>query len=142
MKTYCIFAKPGDSAATSAVFVPDGFSWAGFVFTGLWALWNRMWIVAALVIAVMLLAGLLSPELQFAVSLGLSLVLGVFASELRHWSLARRGFVEIGTSHGDNAEEAELRFYAQRNPRALRIPKLAQVTAMDHEPLGLFGAKS
>ena len=142
MKTYCIFAKPDDSAATSAVFVPDGFCWAGFALTGLWALWNRMWIVAALVIAVMLLAGLLSAELQFAVSLGLSLVLGVFASELRHWSLARRGFAEIGTSHGDTAEEAELRFYAQSSPRALRIPKLAQVTAMDHEPLGLFGAKS
>ena len=59
MKTYCIFAKPDDSAATSAVFVPDGFSWAVFVFTGLWALWNRMWFVAALVIAYLLVAMLL-----------------------------------------------------------------------------------
>ena len=31
----------------------DGFSWAAFVLTFLWALWNRMWIVAAVILAVM-----------------------------------------------------------------------------------------
>ena len=47
MTTYAIYAKPSDRNAEDAIFVPDAFSWGGFVFTGFWALWNRMWIVGS-----------------------------------------------------------------------------------------------
>ena len=30
------------------MFVPEGFAWAGFIFTFIWALWHRLWVVAAL----------------------------------------------------------------------------------------------
>ena len=56
MTTYSIYARPDDRGAADAIFLPDGFSWRAFVFTWIWALWNRMWIVAGLALSVMLIA--------------------------------------------------------------------------------------
>jgi hypothetical protein len=132
-----------------AVFVADGFSWAALLFTGFWALWHRMWIVAAIVFAVMVagsyggLALGAPDELITGVNLALSLLLGAEAQDLRRWSLARRGFREIATVGGGNIEEAELRFFAVNlrqhgGPPAAGIPAPRVPPAADREPLGLF----
>ena len=52
MAIYSIFRKAG-APRDEAVFVKEGFSIAAFVLTFLWALWNRMWVVAAVILAVM-----------------------------------------------------------------------------------------
>ena len=138
MTTYSIFAKPEDRNAQDAIFVSDGFSWGGFVFTGLWALWNRMWIVGAIVISVSLLGSALPPALQLLLSLAVSVLMGLHGNDLLGWSLARRGFREIGLSSGDNLEEAELRFYGD----AAENPSASSPALKDFDALGLFGAKS
>ena len=46
MAIYSIFRKAG-APREEAVFVKEGFSIAAFVLTFVWALWNRMWVVAA-----------------------------------------------------------------------------------------------
>ena len=48
MAIYSIFRKAG-APRDEAVFVKEGFSIAAFVLTFLWALWNRMWVVAAVI---------------------------------------------------------------------------------------------
>ena len=138
MTTYSIYAKPEDGYAQDAIFVPDGFSWGGFVFTGLWALWNRMWIVGAIVISVSLAGSALPPALELLLSLAVSVLMGLHGNDLLAWSLARRGFLEIGLSSGDSLEEAELRFYGNEFDAPTAHP-LAQT---DFDALGLFGAKS
>ena len=140
MTTYSIYAKSNDTTAADAIFLSDRFSWAGFVFTWVWALWNRMWIVGSIALAMMLVAAVLPSQLQFLLSLGASILLGLHGNELLGWSLARRGYSEIGLSNGRSLEEAELRFYAD----GVRIPTRTPTPTMpsDHDMLGLFGTKS
>ena len=138
MTTYSIFAKPEDRYAQDAIFVSDRFSWGGFVFTGLWALWNRMWIVGAIVISVSLTGSALPPALQLLLSLAVSVLMGLHGNDLLAWSLARRGFREIGLCSGDSLEEAELRYYGD----AAEIPSESSLALKDFDALGLFGAKS
>ena len=138
MKTYAIYAKPNDRNAEEAIFVPEAFSWGGFVFTGFWALWNRMWIVGAIVLSIALLGSALPPALQLLLNLAISIFMGLHANDLLGLSLARRGFSQIGLSNGRTLEEAELRFYAD----GASVPSLPAPVFKEFDALGLFGAKS
>lgn len=138
MTTYSIYAKANDRAAAEAVFLPDSFSWGAFVFTWVWALWNRMWIVAVIVLSLMFIASALPAVPQFLLSLGVSIVMGLHGNDLLGWSLSRRGHSEIALINGGSLEEAELRFYAD----ATEAPKPASPLPVTHDVLGLFGSKS
>lgn len=138
MTTYSIYAKANDAAAADAIFLPDGFSWGAFAFTWIWALWNRMWIVAVLALAAVTAAAILPPVQQALLVLGLSVFMGLHGNDLLGWSLARRGFSEISLSHGSSLEEAELRFYSDETKPVVMAPPLP----VDHDTLGLFGARS
>ena len=138
MTTYAIYAKPSDRNAEDAIFVPDAFSWGGFILTGFWVLWNRMWIVSAIVIAILFVGTALPPTLQFLVNVAVSVFLGLYGHDLLGWSLARRGYSEIGLSNGSSLGEAELRYYADD----VSTPSLPSPAFNDFDALGLFGTKS
>jgi len=77
---------------------------------------------------------------QYLLSIGVSILMGLHASDLLGWSLARRKYVEIGLSNGASLEEAELRFYAgDADVPALHAPTVLPAA---HDVLGLFGARS
>jgi hypothetical protein len=138
MTTYAIYAKPSDRKAEDAIFVPDTFCWGGFILTGFWVLWNRMWIVSSIVIAVLFIGTALPTILQFLVNVGVSVFLGLHGHDLLGWSLKRRGFSEVGLSAGNTLEEAEFRFYAE----GLSTPSFPSPPLKEFDELGLFGAKS
>ena len=138
MTTYAIYARSNDRKAEDAIFVPDAFCWGGFILTGFWVLWNRMWIVSSIVIAVLFLGTALPAGLQFLVNVGVSVFLGLHGHDLLGWTLKRRGFSEIGLSAGSTLEEAELRFYTD----GVSAPSLPAPVFKDFDALGLFGAKS
>ena len=138
MTTYSIYAKPIDRAGAEAIFLPEKFSWAAFILTWVWALWNRMWIVAALILSVMFIASALPTVPQILLSLAVNIFMGVHGNDLLGWSLIRRGLSEIGLSNGRTLEEAELRFYAD----GVDAPALASPRPVNHDVLGLFGHKS
>jgi hypothetical protein len=138
MTTYSIYAKANDAMAAEAIFLPDSFSWGAFVFTWVWALWNRMWIVAVLVLSIMLIASALPTVPQFLLALGVNIIMGLHGNDLLGWSLTRRGHAEIALSNGGSMEEAELRFYADET----NAPALASPMPVNHDVLGLFGSKS
>ena len=99
------------------VFVRDGvYVWA-FLLTPLWMLWRGLWLVffiyAVFAIAVeiaMHYSGFGTASV-ILVQLLISLLVAVEAASLRRFSLARRGWKNIGVVSGDNLEEAERRFY-------------------------------
>ena len=138
MTTYSIYAKPNDAMAAEAIFLPDSFSWGAFVFTWVWALWNRMWIVAALSLSLMLIASALPAVPQYLLALGVNILMGLHGNDLLGWSLTRRGHAEIALSNGGSMEEAELRFYAD----AVEVSTLTSPMPVNHDVLGLFGSKS
>jgi hypothetical protein len=109
------------------VLVKEGFCWPAFVFSALWALFHRMWIEAAALLAVSLglelavdLAGL-APLGASAAGLGLSLLIGFVANDLRRWHLERRGFRTAAVVAGGDEDSALARLVDAR-PELTRQP--------------------
>ena len=98
------------------VLVKEGFSWPAFLFSVLWALWHRLWLVAGLFFLVQAALSLVlalwtpDPVSASAVSVGAALILAYIANDLRRWTLERRGFVETAVVAADGQDGAERRF--------------------------------
>ena len=122
MATYTVHEPPrrtDDALAHTArfVFVRDGFHWWAFLFGPLWLLRYRLWLEF---IAFLLLAGGtvfalrrlgVSPSAGFSALALIALLVGLEASTLRRWKLARRGYANRGIVVGDDREAAERRFF-------------------------------
>jgi hypothetical protein len=99
------------------VFVRDGFNFWAFLITPLWLLWRRLWLV--LLIYLVVIFGI-EQAMYYAsvaaagrslVMLLISFLIGLEASTLRRFTLARRGWRNVGLVSGTNMEAAERRFF-------------------------------
>ena len=131
MKIFTVL-EPADDNPERVAFVPEGFSWGALAFTELWALWHRMWMVAALLFAltsVLTVAAnleLLGSGLAALLNFGIALI---FAFEARNLQ------VKIQAS---NNEAAELLYFAGRAPSASEATS-SRLRAAHDDPLGIFG---
>jgi hypothetical protein len=123
MRVYTVhLRRQGLDPDRDIVLVKEGFSWPALLFSVLWALWYRLWWVAlgffalqvALSGAVALLG--LDPLSEAAISLGLAVIIGFVANDLRRWTLRRQGFIEAAVVVADSRDAAERRFY-DHNPQ-------------------------
>jgi Protein of unknown function (DUF2628) len=100
--------------------VKEGFSWPAFFFSILWALWCRLWLAAAGILAAELLLSaaltLLGADemTQAAISVGFAVLLGVVANDIKRWTLFRHGYLQVAVVTGDDRDSAERRFWDQR----------------------------
>ena len=143
MKVFTVL-EPPDGKAERVAFVAEGFSGAALVLTVLWALWHRMWMVAALLFAltsaitvatnVDLLGSGLAALLQF----GIGLIFAFEARALQVASLERSGFRRSGLIQASNSEAAELAYFAGRAPSVL-VAAPSRLQAAHDDPLGIFG---
>jgi hypothetical protein len=113
-------ARPGEAETLDrAVLVADGFSWPAFAFTAVWCLFHRLWIAALIVAAGLGLLALggyalgLSRLAGVAISLLACILIGLEASSLRRWTLARRGRPARDVIVARDAAEAEARLLAR-----------------------------
>jgi hypothetical protein len=122
MSVYTVHEPPlrADDRAADAnriVFVRDGFHAWAFLLTPLWMLWHRLWLVLVLYLAAIGLAEWAALAAGASATTALviwglvSLLAGLEASTLRRWTLARRGWKNVGLVIGDDAEAAERRFF-------------------------------
>jgi Protein of unknown function (DUF2628) len=121
MTIYTVHLPPDaltpETVAEKAVFVKDGFSLPGFVFTGAWLLTQRLWlhalgyaIVLGLVVAGFYWFGL--PRFAFGgVTALLALLIGLEGHEWMRRRFARLGWTHAGTVSGPSLEECERRFF-------------------------------
>lgn len=144
MAVFAVFEHP-DNSVDRTVFVKEGFSAAALIFTVLWALWHRMWIVSAILIAAFGVLYGLAPSIGVnEINIGLldmlvSLLFGFEARNLWGRSLRRAGYTEAGLVTASSQEEAELKYAFQRlatSKQAIPAPRLRHETA---DTLGLFG---
>ncbi len=124
MRSYTLHLPPearhGDiEALDRAVVVPDGFSWPAFAFSVAWFLFHRLWI-AALVVLVGLAAVAfggyalgLPRSAGFVITLLALALIGLEASSLRRWTLARRGRPLRDAVVARDSAEAEARLLAR-----------------------------
>lgn len=146
-----IDARPGESVGLDrAVLVPDGFAWSAFAFGVLWFLFHRLWIAALIVLAgFVALAGIghmlgLPPGIATLVTLLASWLVGLEASSLRRWTLARRGWPARDAVIAATPEEAEARAlnrWLDSSAAAPRAPFPAGPTRRTEPVIGLFPAQ-
>lgn len=117
MASYTIHLPPGDNVADTERFrtIRDGLSPWAMIFWPVWFLVKRLWLGAVLVYALwaMLNLGLYSlgiapPAIALSWAVFL-LLIGLEAHSLERWTLARRGWREVGVAVAGNAQEAEER---------------------------------
>lgn len=115
---------PGRDGDEAIEFVPDSFSPIAFLAPWAWFPWNRMWLVTFAYLAViglvttgLIVAGL-SPTLRMLITSSLSLLIGLEATNLKRWTLTRRGFREVTVVVAASRDEAERRYFTDRAPEA------------------------
>jgi hypothetical protein len=128
MRIYTVhLRRQGLDPDRDIVLIKEGFSWPAFLFSAAWALWHRLWLaaLALLVGEAAVSAGALAlgfdPGSQTAVSLGFAVLVGLVANDLRRWSVARNGFVEVSVVGGRDLDAAVRRFL-DYNPRVVVGP--------------------
>ena len=109
-----------DPAAT--LLIEDRWRVGAFAFPLLWALWSRHWLVAIAALAVLaaqadLVAGG-RPAVAALLGLGLRLALGFEGGAAARLDRRLRRWRELGAVLADDAEEAELRWFADGRARA------------------------
>ena len=131
------------------VFVRDGFHFWAFLLTPLWLLRHRLWLefIAWLLIVAGVTFALRRLGIDVMaggwVGLLIAILVGIEASSLRRWKLARRKFEQVGVVVADDLEMAERRFFdgwvtderpvAPAPPPVMRAP-----AAASNEIIGLF----
>lgn len=120
------------------VLIKEGFSWGGFLFGMIWALWHRLWIEAAALLALTLAVGViadyiaLSETIEAAVMLTIAVLIGCSGNDWRRESLRQSGYHEVGVVVGSNMEEAMRRFFDLRelDGQSHATPRLTYRDAM------------
>lgn len=123
MKLYMLYLPQDVSPAApdsehKLIVVKDGFSWAAFLLTLPWLLFNRLWpwsaaylIANGLVELAARALGANETVVMFCY-LSLSLFVALEAGMLRGQSLQKRGYRHIATFVARDRDEAELKFFS------------------------------
>jgi len=137
MAVYTVHQPPLGKAETAPdparfTFVRDGFYLWGFLLSVLWMLRHRLWLAAVLFAALVVLleiglryAGVTSGW-RMLVLFALAFLVGLEGASLRRWTLARRGYTNVGVVVAENQDDAERRFFvnwqAGKRPNAAPPP--------------------
>jgi hypothetical protein len=143
LRVYTAHLPPPSADDPTPVVIKEGFSWGAFIFGVIWALWYRLWIEAAALLALFLALGViadfvsLSDGVESAVLLAVAVLIGFSGNDWRRESLRRRGFQEGGVASGPTSEDALRRFL---DLRVAEAPKPAPTPASYQDPAALFPA--
>ena len=116
MKLYTVHLKPEDGLLKKPVFIREGFNLYAFLFTGLWALYQRLWLaLVGIVIFHVALGYLLESHVLLkpsgvAIQLGFSIIVGFQANDWMRRRLAKKGYVLADVSASDSLLRAEQRY--------------------------------
>lgn len=128
--SYVVMQPPGDAGQERVLFVRDGFAVLALIVPFIWLAWHRLWLEALAVFAVVFGIGVLGQItgwgalLTPAISL-MSLFVALEAGALRIAGLERRGWTIAGVVDGANADEAEIRWFADQrtvSPPSRTVP--------------------
>lgn len=124
---------------TRFAFVRDGFYVWGFLLSVLWMLRHRLWLVAVLFLALVVLIefGLrwlgVSANWRSLIVFFLCFLVGLEGSTLRRWTLSLKGYTPVGVAIAENQDDAERRFFlnwtATRQASEVAKPQARPVAA-------------
>lgn len=115
----------------TAEFIAEGFNFWAFVFSAMWALYQRLWILGFILICLnVAIAGMaeqfgFSPVSLYVLQMGLQLMVGFQANDSRRIALAKKGYIVADMVAAHTLLHAEQRFYDRYLPTV--IPETPQV---------------
>ncbi len=138
MPTYTVHAPPPEKGETASAperfrYVRDGFSFWAFLIPPLWLLAYRLWLAFFVYAAGygLIETGLTvlraSWTMQLLVMFLIGLLVGLEASSIERWTLARRGWKTLGFVVASDEEMAEQRFFSEWAKRP--APRAAERSA-------------
>ncbi len=107
----------------TAVFIPEGFNLKAFLFTELWALYHRMWVLAfvlTLIFVTIAFSGQhfgFSAGSMFVLQMGIRLMVGLEANDALRAVYEKRGYVTADMVAAHTSLESEQRFYDRYLPQ-------------------------
>jgi hypothetical protein len=121
LRVYTVHLPPvhglrGDALDPLPQLVKEGFSWPAFFLGFVWALSNKLWIVAASLVAITLVLGVVFDELNLdeitttIIFFAIAVLVGFLGNDWRRMSLRRRGYRDSGVVTAPNMETAIRRF--------------------------------
>jgi hypothetical protein len=117
-RLYSVHLNPREARPyESPVFVPEGFNFYAFFFHIFWALYHRIWLPAFIIFGLLVCVQLastfadLSRTSTFILDLGIRLMIGMAANDLRRDTLEKRGWVISDVVIADSLLDAERRYY-------------------------------
>lgn len=126
MRVYTLHYPSGaDALREEPILIKEGFNWVAAIFTGLWALWKGLWLVALVILVV---SGGLQVALELVgadqtvhitAGLGLSVIVGFCANDWRRAKLRRRGFRLQGVVAAGDMDSARRRWFDMHPPNGL-----------------------
>jgi len=117
MASFVAMERHGTEGERDVEFVRDGFHLLAFLFPLFWFLFYRMWIEAAVTLALIVGFAVVTSLAGFPVHWPLSLIVSIFAGleapALRLASMRRAGWRDRGVIEADDAFGAEERYIAE-----------------------------
>ena len=110
-RLYTAHLPPG-RAADRTDLIDDRWRWGAFLFPLLWALWNRHWLLALLLLVMaggvtwLIWAGL--APVAFILDAGVRLWFGLEGGEMARLDRSLRGWHEMGAVPADSEDEAAM----------------------------------
>ena len=118
IKIYTVHIRPDRVRAyEQPVFVGEGFSWLAFLFTFLWAGYQRLWKVAALLLLAHMMVGWLGHAVQLSepsigvMQFAIQIIAGFYGNDWLRAGLARRGYILADIASGGSLLAAQQRFF-------------------------------
>lgn len=120
--------KPWEPLDPLPELVKEGFSWPAFFFALPWALYHRLWLIAAAMVALIAAMSVAVEEFRLgqpSVSLicfAIAVLVGLLGNDWRRAALRRRGYGEGGVVTAANMETA-LRRYLDLQAIGASVPR-------------------
>lgn len=131
MRIYTVHINPKKKQPyTIPVFVEEAVNWYAFIVPGIWALYHRLWLVFAAVVAVNLLLGglanaeIISPFSLGVIQLGFHFFMALEGNNWRRSKLKAQGYVTSDVVTADGELAAEQRFFERHFPLHAPLPVL------------------
>lgn len=129
MRLYTLHAAPARPAsvppatAPSPVLLREGFCPWAFLFGPLWFAWHLLWLPAALLFALLVVAALFLPDpIDLLAGLALHLLAGMEARDALRARLARRGRPMLGVVAAPDLDTAWYRLARERPELVRALP--------------------
>ncbi len=117
-KLYSVHINPEhEEPFETAEFVQEGFNIYAFIFTGLWMLYHKIWASGIVIILLMGLIAALGASFSFnpmsvlVLRVGLQIMIGLEANDLRRRYLSERGFIVSDIVTGTTLLDAQQRYF-------------------------------